>query len=82
LFILDDLGLEPFDAPGRLSLLEILEDRLGRRSMIIVSQVPISTWHDLIGEPNTTECHTTRSVGTRYDHRPCQSALRAVLFCS
>jgi DNA replication protein DnaC len=82
LFILDDFGLQGLDAPSRLSLLEILEDRYGRASSIVVSQLPVSAWHETIGEPNTTECHTTRSVGTRYDHRPCQSALRAVLFCS
>jgi len=62
LFILDDLGLEPFDAPGRLSLLEILEDRLGRRSMIIVSQVPISAWHDLIGDPTIADAICDRIV--------------------
>ena len=32
-FILDDFGLEPLDAIGRLSLLEILEDRHGRKSV-------------------------------------------------
>jgi DNA replication protein DnaC len=62
LFILDDLGLEPFDAPSRLSLLEILEDRLGRRSMIIVSQIPINTWHDLIGDPTIADAICDRIV--------------------
>ena len=62
LFILDDLGLEPFDGQSRLSLLEILEDRAGRKSSIIVSQIPVNRWHEVIGEPNTTECHTSRSV--------------------
>jgi len=62
LFILDDLGLEPFDAPSRLSLLEILEDRLGRRSLIIVSQVPISAWHDLIGDPTIADAICDRIV--------------------
>ncbi len=50
LLILDDLGLEPFDTSVRLSLLEILEERLRKRSIIIVSQVPIGAWHDLIGD--------------------------------
>ena len=62
LFILDDLGLEPFDAPSRLSLLEILEDRLGRRSSIIVSQVPISNWHDVIGDPTIADAICDRIV--------------------
>jgi DNA replication protein DnaC len=66
LFILDDLGLEPFDAPSRLSLLEILEDRLGRRSLIIVSQVPISAWHDLIGDPTIADAICDRIVHSAY----------------
>ena len=70
LFILDDFGLEPFDAESRMALLEILEDRIGRRSSIIVSQIPISKWHQVIGEANTTKCLTTRSVSPGYDYRP------------
>lgn len=62
LLVLDDLGLEPLDAPSRLSLLEILEDRLGRRSMIVVSQVPISAWHDLIGDPTIADAICDRIV--------------------
>ncbi len=62
LFILDDLGLEPFDAPSRLSLLEILEDRLGRRSSIIVSQIPIGAWHELIGDPTIADAICDRIV--------------------
>ena len=55
LFILDDLGLEPFDAPSRLSMLEILEDRIRRRSSIIVSQIPINRWHEIIGDPTIAD---------------------------
>jgi len=62
LFILDDLGLEPFDALSRLSLLEILEDRLGRRSSIIVSQIPIGAWHELIGDPTIADAICDRIV--------------------
>ena len=62
LFILDDLGLEPFDAPSRLSLLEILEDRIGRRSSIIVSQIPIGTWHQIIGDPTIADAICDRII--------------------
>jgi DNA replication protein DnaC len=43
LLILDDWGLEPLDAAARHDLLEILEERYGRRSTIITSQIPIDT---------------------------------------
>lgn len=50
LLIIDDFGLEPFDKQSRLSLLEIIEDRYDEKSMIITSQFPVSTWHEMIGE--------------------------------
>jgi DNA replication protein DnaC len=51
LLILDDWGLEPLDAQARHDLLEILEERYGRRSTIITSQLPVEDWHAVIGEP-------------------------------
>ncbi|WP_018616397.1 ATP-binding protein, partial [Segetibacter koreensis] len=40
LLILDDFGIQPFDAQSRQSLMEIIEDRHGKSSMIITSQLP------------------------------------------
>ena len=51
LLILDDWGLEPLDAGARHDLLEILEERYGRRSTMITSQLPVDRWHDIIGDP-------------------------------
>jgi len=51
LLILDDWGLEPLDGGARRDLYEILEERYGRRSTIITSQIPVDKWHDLIGDP-------------------------------
>lgn len=62
LFLLDDLGLEPFDAPSRFSLLEILEDRIGRKSSIIVSQIPINKWHQIIGDPTIADAICDRII--------------------
>ena len=50
LLILDDWGLEPLDAAARHDLLEILEERYGRRSTVITSQLPIDSWHKIIGD--------------------------------
>jgi DNA replication protein DnaC len=41
LLILDDWGLEPLDAGARHDLYEILEERYGRRSTILTSQIPV-----------------------------------------
>ena len=51
LLILDDWGLEPLDAAARPDLLKILEERYGRRSTVITSQIPVDKWHELIGDP-------------------------------
>jgi DNA replication protein DnaC len=50
----DDWGLEPLDAGARRDLYEILEERYGRRSTILTSQIPGDKWHAFIGEPTTS----------------------------
>lgn len=50
LLILDDWGLAPLGDRERRDLLEIIEDRTGRRATLVTSQVPIDHWHDLIGD--------------------------------
>jgi IstB-like ATP binding protein len=42
-----DWGIEPPDAAARHDLLEVFEERYGRRSAIITSQIPVDKWHDL-----------------------------------
>ena len=43
--VLDDWGLAPIDAARARDLLEILDDRFGRRSAIVTSQLPVAEWH-------------------------------------
>ncbi len=52
LVILDDFGLSPMDANTRMAMMQILEHRYGRKSTIIVSQLPLDKWHQAINEPN------------------------------
>ena len=47
LLILDDFGIHPMDTNTRLELLEIIEDRNGRKSTIICSQLPVAKWYEL-----------------------------------
>ena len=60
--ILDDFGLEPLDAPCRLTLLEILEDRHGRKSSVFVSQLPVANWHEIIGDPTIADAICDRII--------------------
>lgn len=50
LLILDDWGIQKITTAQRQDLMEVIEDRHGRRSTLIASQLPIEHWHDYIGE--------------------------------
>jgi DNA replication protein DnaC len=50
LLILDDWGIQKISAAQRNDLMEVIEDRHGRRSTLIASQLPIEHWHEYIGE--------------------------------
>jgi DNA replication protein DnaC len=62
LLIIDDFGIQPLDTQGRTTLMEIIEDRHGRASTIITSQVPVSLWHDIIGEQTIADAILDRIV--------------------
>ena len=62
LIILDDFGLQPLDMNSRLALLQILEERYDRKSMIIVSQIPVDKWYDYIAEPTLADAIMDRIV--------------------
>ncbi len=62
LLIVDDWGLEPLDAAARHDLLEILEERYGRRSTMVTSQLPIERWHEIIGDPTYADAILDRLV--------------------
>lgn len=55
LLILDDFGLQPLDNNSRMMLLEIIEDRHGRKSTIISSQLPVAKWYDIIGDSTVAD---------------------------
>jgi len=50
LLIIDDFGLHPMGSVTRLALLQMLEDRYGKRSTLIASQLPVNKWYDYINE--------------------------------
>lgn len=55
LLILDDWGLQPLDHNVRLALLQILEDRYKKNSVIITSQLPVKDWYEYIGDPTLAD---------------------------
>lgn len=66
LLILDDFGIQPFDAQNRAALMEIIEDRHGKKSTIITSQVPVTAWHDIIGESTVADAVLDRIIHQAY----------------
>lgn len=50
LIILDDFGLQPMTQEIRLTLLQLLEDRYGKKSIIITSQLPVAKWYEYIND--------------------------------
>ncbi len=62
LLILDDWGLAVLSPPERRDLLEILDDRHGRASTIVTSQIPVEHWHDIIGDPTLGDAILDRLV--------------------
>ncbi len=62
LLIVDDWGLAPLGDRERRDLLEVIEDRAGRRATLITSQVPTEHWHELIGDPTFGDAILDRLV--------------------
>jgi len=61
LLILDDWGPDRLNASQRRDLMEIVEDRYEVGSTLITSQLPIDTWHDVIGEPTFADAILDRA---------------------
>jgi DNA replication protein DnaC len=61
MLILDDWGLSTMIQPERQDLLELIDDRT-RKSTLITSQIPIKAWHEVIGEPTLADAILDRIV--------------------
>lgn len=66
LIIIDDFGLAPLDNQVRLALLQVLEDRYGKRSTIITSQLPVNKWYQYINEPTLADAIMDRLSGSAH----------------
>jgi DNA replication protein DnaC len=66
LLILDDWGPDRLNANQRRDLMEIVEDRYGRGSNLITSQLPMDSWHEVIAEPTFADAILDRIVHNAY----------------
>jgi DNA replication protein DnaC len=66
LLVMDDFGPDRLSAGQRRDLMEIIEDRHGRHSTLITSQLPVDKWHEVIGEPTFADAILDRIVHNAY----------------
>jgi DNA replication protein DnaC len=66
LLIIDDFGLQPLTQDIRIALLQLLEDRYGKKSTIIASQLPVANWHQYINDPTLADAILDRLTANAY----------------
>jgi hypothetical protein len=76
LLIIDDWGIDLLDEMQRRDLLEIFEDRHQLRSTIIIAQVPVDKWHEVIGEPTIADAILDRIVHNAYQIKLTVESMR------
>jgi DNA replication protein DnaC len=64
--VLDDFAMSPLKDSERRDFLEICDDRYQRRSMILTSQMPVSHWHEQIGDPTVADSILDRLIHNSY----------------
>lgn len=72
LIILDDFGLQTLNKNMKLAILQIMEDRYAKKSLIVTSQLPVASWYEYLEEPTladaimdrmTAKCHRLELKG-------------------
>lgn len=66
LLIIDDFGLTHLEQQQRIDFMEMIEDRHGKKSTVIASQLPVSSWYDIIGEETIADAILDRLVHSSY----------------
>jgi len=64
--ILDDWAMVKLTAEQRRDLMEVIDDRHGRGSTVIATQIPVDRWHDQIGDPTYADAILDRLVHNAY----------------
>ena len=62
LLVVDDWGIAPLTDAERRDFLEVIDDRHGTRSTLLAGQLPVSHWHECIGDPTIADAICDRLV--------------------
>jgi DNA replication protein DnaC len=76
LLILDDFGIQAFDNQSRMLLMDVIEDRHGKRSTIVAGQVPVAAWYDVIGDETLADAILDRIVSDAHQIELSGESLR------
>lgn len=79
LLIIDDFGLKPLDNMQCTMLLDIIDDRNGKNSTIITSQLPVKTWYDCFAEPTIADAVLDRLTNGSYRIELNGESMRKIL---
>lgn len=66
LLIIDDFGLKQIDNKQCTMMLDIIDDRHGRKSTIITAQIPVKDWYDCFAEPTIADAILDRLTNGSY----------------
>jgi DNA replication protein DnaC len=66
LLILDDWVRDPLSAAQARDLLEIVDDRYGRASTLLATQVPVEDWHARFPDPTLADAILDRLLHNAY----------------
>lgn len=66
LLILDDLGIAPLSAEQLRDLLEIIDERYQKGSILITSQLPVASWHEALNDPTMADAILDRVLHNAY----------------
>lgn len=62
ILVIEDWGFETLNDTQRVDLFEVIEDRHGIQSTIMISQYPVADWHNFVGEPTIADAILDRIV--------------------
>lgn len=66
LLILDDFGMASLDPGACRDLLEVVDDRHGRKSIVISAQLPVAKWHAIFEDATIADAVLDRLVNNAY----------------
>jgi len=79
LLILDDWGMKPFSIVECHEISELVELRYDRASMLISSQLPHSSWHELFPDPTIADAILDRLVHNAFKFNLTGESMRKTL---